>query len=143
MRRFILLAGVLAGCAHTPVTHVGDAAFPDFTTRKEIRAGVEPVAPATGGQVVIPKVERNVITVEPRPPIFGRPVEVATRERREAPRPRPTTKPKRDAEPWKAVWKKLCAGKALSEKERDILEDHPLPQSWDGKRCHPVWNGEK
>jgi len=149
---------IAAGCSHKPQNIVTHPA-PPIIPQKPVRAGFETVhTSSVDSNVIIPDREQQVLTVNPRPTVIhnkkmkperamlpvthvqGKPVQAkASTPQVAIPlkiKPELLIKPS-------DVWAKLCAGKILNKKERDVLKKHPLPQSWDDKKCAPVWNGEK
>lgn len=103
------------------------------------------VTTPTGGQVIIPTERQHVLTVDPYPPVLrARHItpKSASPSGADAGKNNKINREPADSLDEQTVWRRLCAGKKLSKRERMFLEDHPLPYDW-RTPCKPAWNGEK
>jgi hypothetical protein len=136
----LIAAALLAtACSkHVPPTKVVEGASQHQSQHAGLRIGNEPVYSLTGGQVIIPIENQHVLTVNPYPPVRYARSYAISQSRQDS----KGSASKSGVTNPASVWEKLCAGKKLTEKERDILDEHPL--IWSNKKpCNPIWNGEK
>lgn len=140
MKKYVFIATaaslMVGACSTTNITPVTEST-PPAKSIPDSRAGVESIpAQSPGGQIVIPKADQQVLTLDPKPPVTHKKV------------PAPTKLPHKeecqscDVE---KVWKRYCEGKILTPTEMKILNANDMPDSLKNihQSCDPAWQGEK